>query len=463
MLTRMWAHMRGFIDRFLEYDPSPPVGVENGDYKIIVSDSLPPEANAMALAMYSRSPRSFLLHYEEVLRKGWKKFLSQFYVGYGHKSIGDCGSTTICIENVSMLCAKAIQQYLLYKGQEASTRYLDMSGQRLVDPIGSIESSNINRRWMSLYEKVLARLIVHLKGKFPRKDGENETTWEKAIKARAFDIARSFLPASVSTYVGWHTTLREAADHLLELRHHPLPEVRDVAETMSLALHQKYPSSGFDKRYPETEAYVEKWMMEYAYMEPVDSPLGPFMVGHNINLNATNFKYETVLESRPAKTELPKFMKKLGNMRFQFLLDFGSFRDLQRHRSGTILMPPLTVNYGFHEWYLAELPEDLRIEAQAEIQALLEKVRGLYCTEEARQYYMAMGFKVHCECTLDLPAATYIAELRSKQDVHPTLRVVAQKIGATLRELFPAMKLYCDTDPDKWSVSRGKHDIVRKN
>ena len=63
--------------------------------------------------------------------------MSQFYVGYGHKSIGDCGSITIFIEGCSMLAAKAIQDTKLYNGQEASTRYIDFSQQAMINPLGT--------------------------------------------------------------------------------------------------------------------------------------------------------------------------------------------------------------------------------------------------------------------------------------------------------------------------------------
>jgi hypothetical protein len=73
-----------------------------------------------------------------------------------------------------------------------------------------------------------------------------------------------------------------------------------------------------------------------------------------------------------------------------------------------------------------------------------------------------MGFKVVCECTFDLPAAVYVAELRSTQAVHPTLRVVAKQMGKELQKLFPKMAIHCDFSDDVWSTLRGKHDIVKK-
>jgi hypothetical protein len=82
---------------------------------------------------------------------------------------------------------------------------------------------------------------------------------------------------------------------------------------------------------------------------------------------------------------------------------------------------------------------------------------------EIRQYYIAMGFNVACELTASLPSAVYIAELRSGQTVHPTLRPIAQKMGIAMESIFPEMALHIDYSPDEWSTKRGTHDIVRKD
>lgn len=464
-VQNIWKRLREAVDKALKFDPRPPTVVDGGlenEYRVIVHDGLPPEANAMALAMFSRSPRSWLEHYKVVLAKGAQRFMSMFYVKYGHKSIGDCGSITIAIEGVSMLCAKAIQQFLLYKGQEASTRYLDMKNQPLVNPMGTTKGDMILSRAMNLYESVLELLIGVFRNERPLADGENQTEYEKAVKARAFDVARGFLPAGVATYVGWHTTLREAVDHLLELRHHPLEEVRVIAEMMSSALHERYPSSGFDKRYLETEKYVEACMREYTYIEPSIYDAGGLTSTHNFDRKKISSQFRLALQTRPPKTELPKVMKALGTITSSFLIDFGSFRDLQRHRSGTILMPPLTTQLGFHQWYADQIPAEQWISVSNKLGDLADEINLLQCSREVKQYYIPMGFRVACECTFDLPAAVYVAELRSKQDVHPTLRVIAQDLGRAIHRIFPEMNLYCDMSQWQWSISRGKQDIVKK-
>ena len=83
----------------------------------------------------------------------------------------------------------------------------------------------------------------HLKKQFPIATGENQNIYDKAIAARAFDILRGFLPAGASTNLAWHTNLRQAADKVAIMRHHPLSEVRNTAEAIEKALQTAFPNS----------------------------------------------------------------------------------------------------------------------------------------------------------------------------------------------------------------------------
>lgn len=459
-LENLWRSVRERFDKLLEYDPSPPAVTEKDSIRIIVHDGLPPEANAMAMAMYSRDPRSFLVHLKVVIQKGWKKFMSQYYVGYGHKSIGDCGTTNICAENVSMLDAKSIQANELYNGQEASTRYLDMSGQRIMNPLGTETGKAIQDRWMSFYALALEGLIPYLKNLYPRHEEEDKTTYEKAIKARAFDIARAFLPAGCTTYVGWHSTLRQAWDHIMEMRYHPLAEMRRTAALMLDALKAKYPSSFRFDLSPEQLQYL-RTMGSYSYAEFKNHPEFGYRSQMDIEEMMKHPGAMCLIMKRPKKAELPDWFKSFGLIVFDFLLDFGSFRDMQRQRSATQFMPLLTLDYGMHQWYLANLPPELLHEARALLIIQESEIRKIE-NPLIRQYYIAMGYRVACRMAAGLPSAVYIAELRSMQTVHPTLRPVAQQMGAVLTKLVPCIKLYCDMEPDRWSIKRGSQDIVRK-
>ncbi len=426
---------------------------------IFIYDEFSPEDTAMMQALYSRSPKSVVEHVEKVKASGSGKFMETFYVGYGHSSIADCGSTTIFIEDVSIIGDKAIQDWQLYSGQETSTRYIDMSTRKIIDPLKTPESGEIISAWMNFYVNNQEKIQQFLIAKYPRQASEDEGVYLKAIKARGFDIMRGFLPAGITTQLSWHTNLRQAWDKLALLRHHPLPEVAEVAENILTNLRTRYSHSFSHPLDEAQENYRAQTVKDYTYFAP-EKPVD-FLASTTIKADDL-IKYQSIIDSRPLKTSLPNFMADLGVFSFNFLLDFGSFRDIQRHRSGICRMPLLTTALGFNNWYLEQLPDDLRKEAEALIATQTEKINKLNASPEIKQYYIAMGFNVYCQTTYPLPAAFYVIELRSGRMVHPTLRQVAHKMHKAVLEMFPNLKLHSDLDKDDWDVRRGLADITAK-
>lgn len=422
-----------------------------------------PEAEAMLQALDSRSVAGVLENLKIIEERGPEKFMQTYYVGYGDKSIGDCGSCTIFIEGVSMLVAKAIQDWELYNGQESSTRYIDFATQKFFNPMFSEDGENILENLRGFYLKGLEEMIAHIANINPRLEGEDEKAYEKAVRARAFDIMRGFLPAGASTYLTWHSTLRQVADKLLLLRHHPLAEVRTVADAIEDAVLEAFPSSFSMKRYEATEAYNSEFMREEYYFTKYDHP------GFQVYYDGINFQllreYQRVLESRPQKTELPKYLKECGMLGFEFLLDFGSFRDVERHRAVIQRMPLVTTSHGFHEWYLSQLTPGLQIEAE---NLLREHRQAVYClttSSENKQYYIPMGYQIPNRLTGTIPGLVWLVELRSTTFVHPTLRMRAQQMAKELERRYGplGLKLHYDDSEDRFNRGRGKHDIVKKS
>lgn len=419
-----------------------------------------PEAVAMLQALHSRSIGGLKAHLETLLEKGAENFMKNFYVGYGHASIGDCGTTVIFIEGVSMLAAKAIQDWRLYSGQEASTRYIDFKTQPFMNPVGTKEGEDILENWRSFYIYAMPLLVEDLKIRYPIQEGEKEAIYDKAINARAFDILRGFLPAGSTTNLAWTTNLRQGADKLKLLRHHPLEEVRRIADALETALKQAHPNSFEHKRYENTENYIHETMNTAYYFHNPSCP--EFALTKNTVDQNEVLALQNVFQNRPEKTELPMCVEDIGEIQFEFPLDFGSYRDIQRHRAVSQRMPLLTSELGFEEWYLNELPADLKKKALFLLKEQEVKVSNLKISKELSQYYWAMGYRCSCRVTGNLRALVYLIELRATRFVHKTLREKANMMAEKLQEIFPSLKLHLDDDKDRFDVKRGEHDIVMK-
>lgn len=431
--------------------------------QIFIRDDLPPESLAMAQALYSRSPDSVVEHLKKIEVVGADHFMERYYRGYGHDSIGDCGSTTLFIENVSMLAAKAIQDWPLYRGQEASTRYMDFSSAIVENPVESFEGTRIQENWMYFYRKAEPIMLDHLHAQYPRAEGEDEAVYERAIKARSFDVLRAFLPAGVTTNLSWHTDLRQANDHLIWLRRHPDLNISEIGDEIYAALLAKYPSS-FGRVIPQDVSTWYNQVAEHYTYEDDDGVLTPRGVTLQSTIDERKLPrgVQGMMQDRPKRAVLPHWASQYGSIKTRMMLDFGSFRDLQRHRNGVVRMPLLTESHGFHRWYLEQLPAGLSAEAWDLINSQSSRIQRLDASKEQRQYYFAMGYRVVCNVTQGLPAFLYRVELRTSPSVHPTLREQTQNEVLLFRMYHPSIACHADMSPDTWNTRRGKQTIIEK-
>lgn len=476
--------------------------------KVILHNEPNPENNAMLQALYSRSPKSVLDHIERLKKSGSTNFMSQYYIGYGHASIGELGDATLYLEGISMLAAKAIEDFALFAGQECSSRYIDFSQQPFHNPYPEKSraygiAQRIFDKLREFYVTTLPLQIEHLRNNTQIQPQVHDEVFEKALRAAAFDVLRGFLPAGATTNVAWKVSLRHADERLRLLMHHPLAEVRDIAFSAYAQLYENYPSS-FRKAYydlclmnrdlatyemfklegPEL-AYRQGEFTQFYSPKITDYRLinKEFYDGKQIdsrNAYGTNSPIPVIVRGASTPRHDPKF---LVNLDFYMFLDFGSFRDLHRHRNGYCSNPMLTIEHGPHFFYV----EDIVKPEQAEI--LLEGPDGIenlyrqlldpdFATDCASlvsvgnkditevsieayaQYVVPMLYRVPVHYRGSLNQIAYIAELRSNQTVHPTLRVEAQRMGTVLRNF--GYKVNVDMTPSKFNVKRGKQDIVVK-
>jgi thymidylate synthase ThyX len=470
---------------------------QHGHSKLLLVDDLSPEDVAMLQALYSRSSESAEVHLrkltagnhpdpltnameEAVLKQRGLKtksssFMERFYVNYGHKSIADCGSTTLFIEDVSLLAAKAIQDWPLYCGQETSTRYIDMGSRRIVDPVGSSASAAILERWMDFYRSNQSSVASHVRSTHPKGAHEKDDAYEGAVRARTFDIMRGFLPAGITTQLSWHTNLRQAGDHLSWLVQHPSEEIASIAMGLRSILAAQYPSSGMGMSLPgvsgtersaETEAALIEWQGRFGADVAYNAPqlcdrFNDGLVEMQTSIRSLK-SYTDILSSRPRGAVLPHFLSDLGQCTFLSLLDFGSFRDAQRHRNGVCRMPGLDTRRGFERWYVQQLPIDIAEEAYGLIAEQSRAIESLDCSPVDRQYYVALGYRVPCSFTYALPATVYTMELRSGKAIHPTYRRVIHGMVREFESVFPEVALHVDRDPDDWTVRRGSQTITAR-
>ncbi len=435
---------------------------ETDRFKIYVLVGVPhPETVAMLQALYSRSPKSITERIDALTPEGAAKFMEQFYAGYGHNSIADCCSVEFFFEGVPMQVAKQLQRDPRYNGQEASTRYMDFSDAVAINSHDLPDGSRIQARWLDFYHRAQDRLKAHLRQQFPAHQDENPKAYERAINARCFDVLRGFLPLGMPTNVSWSTSLRLAKDHLTLLSQSPDLDTRLVATSALNGLVQLLPGTFKKGARQEKLAWLQARMarqdVQTQFREESFAELlhiDQLFVNGLETINVPPSERALFLE-RPPFTELDLDTNFWGRIAAEFLLDYGSFRDLQRHRALDIPVPVLGVDLGFHPWYLDQLPPELREEALQLIAEQTEAIRALSDNRNVRQPYIAMGFRVPVLIGGPLHGWVYMIELRSRTDVHPTLRAVVRRIGRRMRQaLGHQLVIHVNEDVDDFSRRR---------
>lgn len=431
-----------------------------------------PEVVAMLQAFYSRSIEGIEPRLERLGTnlESVKKSLNQYMVNYGHASIGDCATIPIFLENVSILAAKAIQDSPLFNGQECSTRYIELSG-KCFAPSRTIEK--IQNGWLELYHYALHALQKGIEAQHPIQD-YYDAPWDadfkkynNTVKAKAFDIARAFIPSGAYTNTSWNATIRKAKEHSVFLAGHPLPEVRSIAAGTLSKLAEQFPHSFLNKGEltSDEDSEIIQWEGEHPELYYQLEERLPYLNQFN---GALSDRTRKLIASMPRKrTALPQAMNDDVSVSVTGGIDYGCWRELQRHRNGVCQNPLVTETQGIHQWYFAQLEryldKDSMSEVNGKVMELLTRVSQLADDKYSKQYALPLGTIVPFCVTYGLSEILYFCRLRSSSTVHPILRGLTQQIAADFEFRYDLTTM-SDFEPlfDGLNLKRGEQTIVKK-
>jgi len=226
-----------------------------------------PEIQAYAMAKYSRSALSMKESLKEISQQKAEKFLNTFYFQYGHRSIADLAHVALAIERLSILAAIAVADEQRWDGQERSTRYQDFkkSGYYMPDfgneRAGDTRETRVRdlyREAMDFlfaeYESLSEEMFRYLAGITPKPAEMKQETYERTLRARAFDIARYLLPLSTNTSLGEIVNARTLETQVSRLLAHTHREVRNLGELLKRAA----TSAAYDANRESLQRLVEQ-------------------------------------------------------------------------------------------------------------------------------------------------------------------------------------------------------------
>ncbi len=139
----------------------------------------------------------------------------------------------------------------------------------------------------------------------------------------------------------------------------------------------------------------------------------------------------------------------------EMTMDYGAYRDVQRHRLATQTLQPLSPLLGF-----ALPPELERFGYAARYGELMERAAAAYAqiwdaglTHEA-PYVLPLATRVRALFTWNLREVTHFVELRSARQGHPSYRKVAQDVYRAVAQAHPLIAKYMRPNLNDYALTR---------
>ncbi len=200
-----------------------------------------PEVLAYAMAKYSRSALSMKESLREISSQRAEQFLNTFYFQYGHRSIADLAHIAFAVERLSLLAAIVLVDEQRWDGQERSTRYQNFqkSGWYLPEFGTDTETERLYRETVehlfAQYHGISEGVFASLREKTRRPEEMKPESFDRTLRARAFDVARYLLPLATNTSLGQLVNARTLETQVSRLLSDAHAEIRDLGERLRAA------------------------------------------------------------------------------------------------------------------------------------------------------------------------------------------------------------------------------------
>ncbi len=197
-----------------------------------------PEVLAYAMAKYSRSSLSMKDSLKEISNQRAEQFLNTFYFQYGHRSIADLAHIAFAIERLSLLAAISLVDEQRWDGQERTTRYQNFkkSSWYMPDFGTDGDAAQLYRESVeglfTAYHELAEGMFASLKTQVAKPSEMKQESYDRTLRARAFDVARYLLPLATNTSLGQIVNARTLETQVSRLLSSPYAEIRQLGERL---------------------------------------------------------------------------------------------------------------------------------------------------------------------------------------------------------------------------------------
>ena len=460
---------------------------------------------AAAMARLSRRGSDlreiFLDEFAAAGEDGAEGLIDRVVTGYGDDSVQQLITVAAVVEGASNLLTKKIERSRLASYLEQSTRYIyyDRKGADgsynyfiptdLPGTIAATYRSSLDRIF-DLYSEIVRGTTEYVQKKNPapevKDDGADADrleliAWRGATRAQACDAARPVLPVATKSTVGIVASSQAMEAMIRRLLAEPLGEANNTGRMLlkesrkvigAFLKRADLPDRGLawvlylremkEKLKALAKQYLPTESADFA--EPVrlvgssvkdEMDLVPDMLFEVSELSERELR--TAVASWPDERKKEVFNAYMGarmnrrhkpgraleklHYEWEVTADYGTFRDLQRHRIVDAWeWQDLTVKYGYD---VPDLIKEAGFETQfrecfAESEKLWKAMTDAGLAEEA-QYATLLGHKLRYRFMMNAREAFHLLELRTSPQGHPGYRKICQEMHRQLSEMHPRL------------------------
>src|SRR5213594_1736190 len=422
----------------------------------------------------------------------YSKWLSQ----YGDDSIAQVTGTHVIVWGMSQVAMKFVEdQRIGLEPIEKSTRYVNFGSQTGGRYLYYIPKPDLERLGLlteyrasmdtlfETYVALLPRLQDWLRKNFSEKDS--------ILEKKAFDTLRGLLPMATLGQVAFRGNA-QAFEYLINrTARHPLGELRWLSRELKRELDQEMPSlllrvaeeksGGYQAylhdRYRAVREFVGGSASELAVKPEVRlveyDPESEFKILAGIIFEQTHGSWGQALEKAKTLTDrdrrdlLARYLlnrsarwQKVGRafenayLRFEIIMDIGSYRDLHRHRMMTQERQRFSAVHGYNvplEVEQSGLADPFR-EALDNAGVLFRKLEP--ADSELAQYAVPLAYRMRFYQWQNFRQLFWETELRTVSQGHPDYRFIEQEKYRRVQEKFPLIASFMLVDANDYAIAR---------
>ncbi len=489
--------------------------VTNLERPVFALKNLPEEVVAVLFAYYSRSRDSLRANLLRLLkeqdldldrrlavtaaadsdlaaaRRKAREFHEKWVVGYGHASVAEHAVAHLALEDVSIVASKVIEDARLASFTEKSTRYVVFDPEcffrepRILASRHAALYEATCRRLLQTYDALMEQVTDAVRADARRRDKQTERAFDAACRAKACDVLRYLLPAATLTNIGLTANGRTLEHLITKLLSHPFAECQAIGAAIKAEAQEILPTlikyaDGNPYRQQTAAAMTQiantllassaddsrEVVLVHAPPDAEDRLIAAILYGYS---DQSLREVEAQVGQFPQEAKagiLDEYLKRRGphdaplralehlTFTFDVLVDFGAFRDIQRHRMATQTPQETTAVHGY------STPPEIEKYGHAPVfHECMAKSRAAFyaiaadCPGEA-QYVLPLAFRKRVLFTWNLREIHHFVQLRSGRQGHPSYRAVAQQVYKELARTHPLLAQYIRVDLEEYNLSR---------